>query len=97
MKPLTDELKFKLRQSHAGIGRVHWDMVYDTEDELVADLFHEKIYTDEDNVSIYAMCRGYEYIKGFRRYYKKHGTLTEKQISQLKRMAAEIAFRIYCK
>ena len=54
-----------------------------------------KILTDEDTSLSYKWCKGYEYIKGFRKYYQKNKTLTEKQMLQLKRLAFEIAFRIY--
>lgn len=96
MKTLTDKLISKLHSSHAGIEKVSWNMVYDTEEELIKDLFHEKVYTNEDPVPMNKWCKGYEYIKGFRKYYQKHGALTEKQMTQLKRLASEIAYRIYC-
>lgn len=98
MKPMTEELKSKIWESHAGtnVGRkTNWDEIYDTEEELISDLFHEKILTDEDTSLTYKICKGYEYIKGFRRYYKKANCLTEKQMQQLKRLAYEIAFHIY--
>lgn len=96
MKELTEDLKFKLMQSHAGLKKVSWNDVYDTEEELVRDLFNNKIYTDEDKVPMHMWCKGYEFVKGFRKYYEKNDTLTEKQMTQLKRMASEIAFRVYC-
>ena len=55
----------------------------------------EKILTDEDTSSITKLCKGYEYIKSFRKYYQKTGCLTEKQITQLKRLAPEIAYHVY--
>lgn len=98
MKQITTELLFKLEKSHNGINATpfKWDLIFDTEEELIKVLFHNKIYTDEDKVPMYKWCKGYEYIKGFRKYYKKHGKLTEAQIRQLKRLASEIAYRIYC-
>lgn len=96
MKQITDELKFKLRKSQAGLEKCNWNEIYDTEEELIQDLFNEKVYTDEDNVPMYRWCKGYEFIKGFRKYYQKNGTLTEKQMTQLKRLASEIAYRVYC-
>ena len=97
MKQITEGLKQKIWKSHAGgwKEKTHWDEIYDTEEELIHDLFHKKILTDEDTSLSYKWCKGYEYIKGFRKYYKKHNTLTEKQILQLKRLAFEIAFHIY--
>ena len=64
--------------------------IYDTEEELIQDIFNEKIHTDG-----LSRCKGYEYIKAFRAYYSKHNDLTEKQIKHLKRLAGEIAYNIY--
>ena len=96
MKQLTEELKFKINSSRAGIKKCKWDEIYDTEEELINDLFSEKVLTDEDTSLMYKVCKGYEFIKGFRKYYKKNGSLTEKQMTQLKRLASEIAYHVYC-
>lgn len=32
----------------------------------------------------------YEYIEGFKHYYAKYGVLTDKQMTQLKRLAGEV-------
>lgn len=98
MKQLTKSLLFELEKSHSGTNTksFKWDSIFDTEEELVKALFNGKIYTDEDGVPMYKWCKGYEYIKGFRKYYKAHGNLTEAQMRQLKRLASEIAYRIYC-
>lgn len=96
MKQITEELKHKLHISRAGLKKCSWNDIFDTEEELIKALFNEKIYTDEDNVPLYKICKGYDYIKSFRRYYNKNGKLTESQIRQLKRLASEIAYHIYC-
>ena len=96
MKQLTEELKFKINLSRAGIEKCKWNEIYDTEDELIKDLFSEKVLTDEDTDLQYKICKGYEYIKSFRKCYQKNGTITEKQITQLKRLANEIAYHVYC-
>ena len=96
MKQITEELKFKINLSRAGIKKCKWNEIYDTEDELIKDLFSEKVLTDEDTNLQYKICKGYDFIKGFRKYYQKNGTLTEKQITQLKRLANEIAYHVYC-
>lgn len=96
MKQITEELKFKINSSRAGLKKCKWDEIYDTEEELIKDLFSEKVLTDEDTNLQYKICRGYDFIKGFRKYYQKNGTLTEKQLTQLKRLASEIAYHIYC-
>lgn len=96
MKEITETLKFKIRSSKIGLEKCKWNDIYDTEDELIRDLFSEKVLTDEETTILYA-CKGYEYIKSFRKYYNQNGNLTEKQIMQLKRLASEIAYHIYCK
>lgn len=96
MKLLTEELKYRINVSHAGNflpKSVSWSEIYDTEEELIQDMFHEKVKVD--NCFYYELCKGYEFIKSFRKYYKKNGYLTEKQMTQLKRLAFEIAYRIY--
>ena len=96
MKPITEELKFKINSSRAGLSSCKWNEIYDTKEELIKDLFSEKVLTDEDTSLMYKVCKGYDFIKGFRKYYKKNGSLTEKQMTQLKRLASEIAYHVYC-
>lgn len=100
MKNITEELKHKIWRSHSGGGteRVKWDSIFDTEQELIEAMFHEKVYTDtyEDGVPYCQLCKGYEYIKSFRKYYTKNGRLTDNQMRQLKRLAVQIAYSIYC-
>ena len=96
MKQITEELKFTIHSSRAGIKKCKWNEIYDTENELIKDLFSEKVLTNEDTNLQYKICKGYEYIKSFRKYYQKKGTLTEKQLTQLKRLASEIAYHVYC-
>lgn len=98
MKQLTDSLLLSIKQSHGGFNTkpCKWDTIFDTEYELIEAMFHEKIHTNEDKVPMHKWCKGYEYIKGFRKYYRQYGNLTESQIRQLKRMAYEIAYHIYC-
>lgn len=96
MKPITKELKWKINASRTGLKSCKWNEIYDTEDELIIDMFSEKVLTDEDTSLAYKMCRGYEFVKSFRKYYKKNGCLTERQMTQLKRLASEIAYHVYC-
>ena len=99
MKKITQELLDQLHEYHSGINikPIKWNDIFDTEEELIRALFNRKIYTDENGISTYhKWCKGYEYITGFRRYYRKHGKLTDKQMTQLKRLACEIAYNIYC-
>ena len=97
-KQITEELYFKIWESHAGVSirKLKWDEIFDTEEELIKALFHEKVLTDEDKVPMHKWCRGYEFIKSFRKYYKKNGFLTPNQMTQLKRLAPEIAYCVYC-
>lgn len=100
MKELNEGIKNQIIISHSSpIKRksCKWSDIYDTEEELVKDLFNEKILTDEDTHCMSKVCKGYEYIKSFRKFYKKNGYLTPKQIIQLKRLAYEMAYWIYCK
>lgn len=96
MKEITKELKFKIQSSRVGLKPCKWNEIYDTEEELIQDLFHKKILTDEDTMQPHKLCKGYEYIKGFRKYYNQNKTLTDRQMTQLKRLASEIAYHIYC-
>lgn len=94
MKNMTEELKFKISRSRTGnMEKIKWNDIYDTEAELINDMFHEKIKVD--NEPLYQRCRGYEYIRGFRKYYQRNGNLTDKQMMQLKRLSTEIAWNIY--
>lgn len=98
MKSITEDLKDKLCSSHFDYGEsksIKWNDIYDTEQELIQDLFNNKVHTDEDNVPDYQICKGYAYIKSLRQYYLKYKELTEKQMKQLKRLAYEIAYHIY--
>lgn len=96
MKEITEKIKSEIRKSHAGgfNSKVKWDSIYDSEEELIQDMFHEKIIVD-GNAPVYKLCKGYEYIASFRKYYTEKGFLTEGQMKQLKRLAAEIAYHIY--
>lgn len=98
MKQITENMLFELRKSHSGINTksFKWNNIFDTEEELVEAMFNKKVYTDVDNAPMYKWCKGYEYIKSFRKYYNKNGKLTDAQMIQLKRLASEIAYCIYC-
>ena len=101
MKELTETLRNKIINAYNSYNKTvrttcRWNDIYDTEEELIKDLFNEKVLTDEDTSISYKICRGYEYIKSFRKFYKKNGYLTPKQITQLKRIAYAIAYNIYC-
>lgn len=65
-----------------------WTDFYKTEDELIADMLETK--SDVNKYPYYRLVRGYEYIQGFKKYYEKNGCLTDKQLTQLKRLAEPI-------
>ena len=96
MKISGDALKWYLNKTHVGLERCRWDKIFESEDELIEAMFNEKVEVDEKTTPNWRLCIGYEYIKSFKEYYEKNGTLTEKQMRQLKRLAGEIAYRIYC-
>ena len=65
-----------------------WNEIYNNETELIEDMLKAK--TDESKYRLGILVKGYAYIGGFQRYYKKNGKLTSKQMTQLKRLAYEI-------
>lgn len=68
--------------------QVHFEDVYDSILDLIDDL--GKIYIPKTRVAPNCTFIGYEYIYSFA-YYVQHGwKLSEKQITQCKRLAAEI-------
>ncbi len=65
-----------------------WTDLYKNEQELINDMM--LTYTDENTAYYYKLCKGYEYLNSFKKYYQKNGCLTEKQMTQLKRLAKEV-------
>lgn len=65
-----------------------WNDIYNTENELIEDMLKTK--SDVTKVPYYQLVKGYEYIESFKRYYKSHGVLTPKQLTQLKRLAQNV-------
>lgn len=65
-----------------------WTDLYNNEQELIDDMM--LTYTDENTVYYYKLCKGYVYLNSFKKYYQKNGCLTEKQMTQLKRLAKEV-------
>lgn len=65
-----------------------WTDFYATEQELIDDMM---LTLSDVNTAYYSrLVRGYEYIESFKKYYKNKGKLTEKQMTQLKRLAEEV-------
>lgn len=67
-----------------------WNELYKTEQELIDDMM--KCKTQEFNPL--NNVKGYVYVDGFKKYYTNHGKLTEKQMTQLKRLASAIHFHV---
>lgn len=65
-----------------------WNDIYNTENELIKDMLKTK--SDVTKVPYYQLVKGYEYIESFKRYYKSHGVLTPRQLTQLKRLAQNV-------
>ena len=65
-----------------------WNELYNTEDELIKAMFETK--SDINKYPQWKIVKGYVYIESFKKYYNKNGKLTDKQMTQLKRLAPEI-------
>jgi hypothetical protein len=67
------------------IGHLKWDEMFESEQDLINALMviDIKRYKDEGYVGI-------TYIEGFQKFYRKHHFLTDRQMTQLKRLAKEI-------
>lgn len=65
--------------------KVTWTDMYDDEQELIDDLLKIDI-----NIYKYKCYKAYQYVKEFQKYYIENGTLTSKQLTQLKRISKEI-------
>lgn len=68
--------------------QVRWDELYDSEQELLESMM--KCKTDANVYPTYQLVRGYEYIGSFQKQYSRKGSLTEKQLTQVKRLAKSI-------
>lgn len=64
-------------------GRVKWNEIYDSEEELVAELLKSGDYQKRDT-------KGYVYLESFKARVMSGTPLTEKQMVQLKRLAVEV-------
>lgn len=65
-----------------------WTDFYNTEQELIDDMLLTK--SDVKNNYYSQLVKGYEYIESFKKYYSEHGCLTDRQMTQLKRLAHEV-------
>ena len=65
-----------------------WNELFKNETELINAMLQTK--SDRQKFYPYQIVKGYEYIESFKKHYEKNGNLTERQLTQLKRMAGEI-------
>ena len=79
----------KLDQSRYGIKKLKFNELYDSIEECINELKETP-----DNIIINKL-KGYEYLLSFKKYILDGGTLTDKQITQLKRLAPEVARGYY--
>ena len=89
MKPIN-EITGKLNNQYSG--SIKWTDIYDSEEELVNDLLHitiRKIYPNPT--------QGYEYLSSFQNRLKAGNSLTDKQMTMLKRLAYVVAYEKYCR
>ena len=69
--------------SKIALNGAKWNELFDNEVELINAMF-----LCDTNGNYYERCRGYEYLESFKRYYNKNGSLSPKQLTQLKRLAS---------
>lgn len=87
MKPI-EAWQQKVREQYVGINHVKWNEIYDTEEELIADML--SVDCEKRNP-----IRGYAYIQSFQKWIHAGRELTAKQITQTKRLAGNIAYDLY--
>lgn len=69
-----------------------WNELFDSEEDLIEAMLkcNATYHEGRNNIVNYGIVAGYGYIYSFQQYYAKHGTLTEKQMTQLKRLAKAV-------
>ena len=84
MKKITNH---QLWLWHTDLEKCKWTNIYDTEQELIDDL----LKLDFTN------CKptGFSYLMSFQKQLHNDKPLTDKQVTQLKRLAKHIAFELY--
>ena len=68
--------------------RISWRVLFEDDEDLIKHMLL-------CNVSGMHAIRGYEYIKSFQTFYIKNGYLTDKQMTQLKRLAKAIYLHLH--
>lgn len=87
----TNEIVNKLYMNRAGLAKIKWNEVFENEEDLVDTLKGLNIVDKGMNPTM-----GYEYLKSFKARLCKGIDLTPKQMTQLKRLSASIAYEILC-
>lgn len=72
--------------------RIKWTDIYDSEGELINDLLHITIRKTYPNPT-----KGYEYLSSFQNRLKAGNSLTDKQMTMLKRLAYVVAYERHCR
>lgn len=70
--------------SHLALNKVKWNELFESEKELIQKMIMVSSRFEKQGY------KGYVYINSFTEYYKKNKSLTEKQLTQLKRLSTEI-------
>lgn len=77
-----------VRACDISLKKLSWDKLFDSEEELVEAMMECPVDTKSREHGV--VPKGYEYIAGFQRYYAKNRCLTDKQMTQLKRLAKAV-------
>lgn len=97
MKVITEEIKHILKGKYTGAitKALKWTDIYDNEEELINDLKSIKIYYNICNNT--QITKGYNYLLSFQKQLSQGKKLSDKQVTQLKRLAWSIALEKYCR
>lgn len=72
------------------VNNVKWNEVYNNEQEIIDDLKKVYIPKESELILLHNIYMGYDFIHSFAKQIKSGKTLSEKQITQCKRLALEI-------
>lgn len=89
MKPIK-EITEKLNNNYSD--SIKWTDIYDSENELINDLLCINIRETYPNPT-----KGKVYLSSFQARLKRNESLTDKQMSMLKRLAQVVAYERYCR
>lgn len=72
------------------VKKIKWTEIYKSKTEILEDLKEIHIPSNGEMLYISRLYKGYEYIHSFARQIQSGKSLTEKQLTQCKRLALEI-------